>query len=656
MKKLISLFGLLLIISTTMFTSCAPEAKPDNGTSDPIEKPSDTEKPELVTKEFTQQDFVIEPTSNPAWAYVQYSLSEFTGKDVTIDFSADMKVEGTKDCVLKWQVNRAPDYPVVAEYSFTSLDSDWIKVSGKNQEPINVENSFVLYLSSHEVPSADVKISVKNIKYTVTYGGSAAEEEPEVPAKEYPTDIFTVGEAGTCGLQLGDGELKPFEVYSNGSVATDIKVNDDGSVEWIASAAGGAGGGAALYLNGEDGTIDLANYESIDVEFVYSPITGSWNPKAKNPSFAVRILPWDATGIFGGAEDLIYFETNEEGYGTYKGKFEITGDFVNKIKNSADFDAVKAFTLKFNDYERGNSDGDRVKVQLKTVKFNKKAGAPADKVFDDGLDEADYGTVQSIFYPTQDYTVTENAPKYEKHGWVYLPAGYDANDKDTKYPVFILLHGFGQNENSWGLSDQGNGGKIKGYMDRRMKSGEAEKFILVCVTGVASQNWGSGKGGNGKGEDFNGFNAFGEELRNDLLPYIRENYNVKEGRDNVALAGLSMGGGQTMNIGIGQSLDLISYFGAFSAAIFNSAEEYIPSVEKAFPDLDINYLYMICGDADNRVIDGVRGVVNYIETNGWDKLGEKGKERFTYVEVPGGTHDFPVWYQGFKEYITYIFK
>ena len=171
MKKLISLFGLLLIISTTMFTSCAPEAKPDNGTSDPIEKP------ELVTKEFTQQDFVIEPTSNPAWAYVTYSLSEFTGKDVTIDFSADMKVEGTKDCVLKWQVNRDPDYPVVAEYSFTSLDSDWIKVSGKNQEPINVENSFVLYLSSHEVPSADVKISVKNIKYTVTYGGSA-EEEP----------------------------------------------------------------------------------------------------------------------------------------------------------------------------------------------------------------------------------------------------------------------------------------------------------------------------------------------------------------------------------------------------------------------------------------------------------------------------------------------
>ena len=628
-----------MIISTTMFTSCDPEPKPED---------SKEVKKEIVVPDMELDGMKPEST----WAYFTKDLSEFAGKEVTIDLTADVEVVNNtaEDYKIWFQVNDGSTYPGInGEGTMFASGTNKQTVTGSLK--IAIASGNVLYLSTHNA-TADVKIKITNFKYTVTYGSSGDEEEEPV-AKEYPTDIFTVGAAGTCGLQLGDGELKPFEVYSSGSVATDIKVNADGSVEWIASAAGGAGGGAALYLNGEDGTIDLANYESIEVEFVYSPITGSWNPAARNPSFAVRILPWEATGIFGGAEDLIYFEPeNKDGYGTYKGTFKITDDFVNKIKNSADFDAVKAFTLKFNDYERGNSDGDRVKVQLKTVKFNKKAGAPADKVFDDGLDEADYGTVQSIYYPTQDYTVTENAPKYEKHAWVYLPAGYNADDKDTKYPVFILLHGFGQNENTWGLSDQGNGGKIKGYMDRRMKSGEAEKFILVCVTGVASQNWGP----NGSGQDFNGFNAFGGELRNDLLPYIRANYNVKEGRDNVALAGLSMGGGQTMNIGIGQSLDLISYFGAFSAAIFNSAEEYIPSVEKAFPDLDINYLYMICGDADSLVIDGVRGVVNYIETNGWDKLGEKGKERFTYVEVPGGTHDFPVWYQGFKEYITYIFK
>ena len=472
--------------------------------------------------------------------------------------------------------------------------------------------------------------------------------------KEYPTDIFTVGAPGSCGIQIGNGELKPFEIIKKD--AANVEVNSDGSVEWISTAIGGGAGGVSFYIREDKSEINLANYESIELEFVYSPITGKWSSNARNPEFCLRILPWDATGLFGGAIDLQYFSGGSE-YGTYKGSITIPKDFKEEIIKSSDEDCVLGFGLKFNDWNSNNKENfDQIRVQLKKVKFNKKAGAPADKPFDDGLTTDQRGTVKSIYYPTKDYTATTNAKTYNKHAWVYLPAGYDAADTETKYPVFILLHGFGQNENSWGMSDIGRGGKIKCIMDRGMANGDVEKFILVCATGVASQNWGSGEGGNGAGQDMDGFNAFGGELRNDLLPYIRANYNVAEGRDNVALAGLSMGGGQTMDIGIGQSLDLISYFGAFSAAIFNSAEEYIPSVEKAFPELDINYLYMICGDADDLVINGVRGVVDYIETNGWDKLGEKGKERFTYVEVPGGTHDFPVWYQGFKEYITYIFK
>ena len=636
----------MLILTSTIFTSCNPEAK-EPGKPDPIVP----EKPDYELDG-------LKPESS--WAYFTIDLSEYAGKEVTIDLTADVEVVNNtaEDYKIWFQVNDGSKYPGInGEGTMFASGTNKQTVTGSLK--IAIASGNVLYLSTHNA-TADVKIKITNFKYTVTSDGAAEEEKPSEPAKEYPTDIFTVGEAGTCGIQIGDGKLEPFTVYKSGSVATGIKTNDDGSLEWIASAAGGAGGGAAIFINEDESVINFANYESIEVEFVYSPITGAWNPAAQNPGFALRILPWDATGLFGGAEDLIYFETgNKDGYGTYKGTFEITDAFVEKIKNSSDFDAIKAFALKFNDYNRGNSDGDQVKVQLKTVKFNKKADAKADEPVPE-LPANQIGTVKSIYYPTKDYTVAENAPEYEKHAWVYLPAGYDANDKETKYPVFILLHGFGQNENTWGLSDQGNGGKIKGYMDRRMASGECEKFILVCVTGVASSNWGP----NGSGSDINGFNAFGGELRNDLLPYIRAKYNVAEGRDNVALAGLSMGGGQTMNIGIGECLDEISYFGAFSAALFKDEKEswetkmtnYTTQIEKDFPEENINYLYMICGDKDSLVIDGVRGVVNYIETNGWDKLGEKGKERFTYVEVPGGTHDFPVWYQGFKEYITYIFK
>jgi enterochelin esterase-like enzyme len=533
------------------------------------------------------------------------------------------------------------------------------KISGTAK--IKVNNGASLYLSTHNT-TADVKIYVKNFKCLVTYmtSGKPAKQ------KKYPTNIFTVGEAGTCGIQIGDGELKPFEIIKKD--AADVVVNSDGSVQWISTAIGGGAGGVSFYIKEDKSEINIANYESIELEFVYSPITGKWSSKARNPEFCLRILPWDATGLFGGAIDLEYFPGGSE-YGTYKGTISIPTDFKEKIINSSDEDCVLGFGLKFNDWKSNNSENtDQIKVQLKKVKFNKKAGAPADQPFDDGLTADQRGTVKSIYYPTKDYTATTNALTYNKHAWVYLPAGYDAADTETKYPVFILLHGHGQNESSWGMSNIGRGGKIKCIMDKGMANSDIEKFILVCATGVASSQWGSGEGGNGAGNDFNGFNAFGGELKNDLLPYIRENYNVAEGRDNVALAGLSMGGGQTMNIGIGQCLDEISWFGAFSAALFRKTDEkfnpletweeaiytYMTNVETAFPDLDLNYLYMICGDADTTSIDGVKAYANYINTTGWDKVG--GKERFTYVEVPGGTHDFPVWFQGFDEFSRIVFK
>ncbi len=467
---------------------------------------------------------------------------------------------------------------------------------------------------------------------------------------EYPTDIFTVGEAGSCGITLRDTK-EAFTIYTDGSAASGITTEADGSVVWTATAAGGGGGGVAFYVKSTKEEIQIGNYDSIDIELVYSPITGAWNPKAAKPGFCMRILPWDSTGMFGGYEDLLYFDS-EEDYGKLTQNIPITAEFVEKIKKSAGEDSVLGFAIKFNDYNRGNDNGDQLKVQLKSVKFNAKADAAADNAFDDGLTAAQHGTVQEINYPTRDWSIQDEsavtaADKYNKHGWVYLPAGYDANDKDTKYPVFILLHGFGQNENTWGLSNKGRGGKIKGYMDRGMASGKVEKFILVCVTGVADKTWGP----NGSGNSFTGYNYFGGELRNDLLPWLRANYNIKDGRDNVAMAGLSMGGGQTFNIGIGECLDLISNFAGFSGALFSTSDEFIAKVDgtAAFNGLKIHNLYMICGDADDRVYGTFPGYVDAMAS--WSRV-----ENFESYVFPGGTHDFPVWYYGFNDFIHMVFK
>ncbi len=640
----------------------------------------------LVEKEITQAAFDDYDSSKiiSGYAYITYPLNEFAGKKVTIDFSCDMKVvnTGSTTANIQWQVNDGSTYPTVASKEFAPTDTDWVTVAGKI-EGVEIKSGYVLYLSTYLLETDNLTISAKNIKYKVTYG--ASKDAPK--AKTYPTDIFTVGEAGSCGITLGDAAKEAFTIFEQ-SAASSVETGADGSVSWIATAAGGGGGGVSFYAKSSKEEIQLANYESIEIELVYSPVTGKWNPEANKPGFCMRILPYDSTGIFGGFEDLEYFDAPDE-YGTLKKTISITDAFVAKIVESADFDAIKGFAIKFNDYNRGNDNGDQLKVQLKSVKFNKKANAVADHAWTDGLTDAQRGTVKSIEYSTKDYAeynkkqaaiadaqkaladaktdeekaaaqtkldeanaieLSDNWTKgYKKHAWVYLPAGYDPADTTTKYPVFVLLHGFYQNENTWGLSDKGTGGKIKGYMDRGMAAegkDQVKKFILVCATGVADKTWGP----DGAGSSMDGFNAFGGELRNDLLPYIWENYNASDNRDDVAIAGLSMGGGQTFTIGIGECLDLISNFAGFSGALFAGADDFTAGVEAKFDkNLKIHNLYMICGDADSMVYGSFPGYVDAMAK--WDRV-----ENFESYVFPGGTHDFPVWYRGFKDFIQIVFK
>jgi len=456
-------------------------------------------------------------------------------------------------------------------------------------------------------------------------------------------------ETPECGITLRDTK-ENFSIFTEGSVATDIVEEEDGSVSWVATASGGAGGGVAFYFKSTKEEINIANYESVDLELDYSIVEDKWSAEAMNPGFCMRLLPWDSTGMFGGYEELEYFKTDAPS-GSLTYNIKIPSDFSEKVISSSDFDSILAFAIKFNDYQRGNERGDQLKVHLKNVKFNPKEDAAEDKAFNDGLDDSQRGTVIEINYPTRDYTVDESAltdaDRYEKHAWVYLPAGYDASDKDTKYPIFILLHGGGQNENTWGLSNKGRGGKIKGYMDRAMANGNAEKFVLVAATGVANKNWGP----NGAGVDRDGFNAFGGELRNDLLPYIRANFNVKEGRDYVAMAGLSMGGIQTFDIGVAQSLDIVSNFGGFSGISYTDPYELVAGVNAntEFKDLKIHNLYITFGDKD---YPGYETYPTFVEAfKYWDIV--ENFRNYTYID---GTHDFPVWYHGFNDVIQMFFK
>jgi S-formylglutathione hydrolase FrmB len=434
----------------------------------------------------------------------------------------------------------------------------------------------------------------------------------------------------------------------DGSQAKDIVFNDDGSVTYKASAAG-SGGGVVFYIKSDASIINISNYDSVDIEVDCVPVEGKWASGAKKPGFGFRLFTPEATGFWSGFEDVEYFDYEGEGNGGSIVKtVKITDACVKKYVDSCENDDILGFTMKFNAYQRGNADNDELSVTIKSVTFNKKPGTPADAPTSDGLTDADRGTVSKVTYPSHDY-VSGDTTEYQKPAWVYLPAGYDADDKNTKYPLLILMHGFNQNQDTWGLRDTGTGGKIKGYMDRGMFSGDVAKFVLVVVNGVASKSYAAGRG-----DDFNGFNAFGGELRNDIIPFMRANYNIADGRGNVAMAGLSMGGSQTMNIGIGDTLDLISWFGAFSFPVPAAADFNNKMKANGFESYDINYLYTICGDQDfvaawDAYEQGVKDL-----SSGFDKV-ELG-ENFSYERFEGGTHDFPVWYRGFKNFIPLIFK
>ena len=269
------------------------------------------------------------------------------------------------------------------------------------------------------------------------------------------------------------------------------------------------------------------------------------------------------------------------------------------------------------------------------------------------------GTVVEIYYPTRDYTIDEkdltDADRYTKHAFVYLPAGYDANDTKTKYPIIFLMHGNGANEYTWGLPDEGS--EIRRSLDNGIASGNVKKMIVVTPCGVADKTWQD----NSNGSSWFGTINFAGELHNDLIPYMRQHFNIREGRENFAMAGFSMGAEQSLGIGIQQSLSSFSYFGAFSAipfsipsnitSPFKQPSDYIKTVEEAFPDenLKIKLLYMTCGTNDEIMYQGYRAYIK--ELPKWSRI-----EKFKEETIEGAGHDWNVWVNGFDHFIQMVFK
>ena len=260
----------------------------------------------------------------------------------------------------------------------------------------------------------------------------------------------------------------------------------------------------------------------------------------------------------------------------------------------------------------------------------------------------DSGTIEHITYTTYDYF--GDGAEITKEANVYLPTGYS---EDQKYNVLYLMHGIGGDENEWGMT--GSSSKVKCIMDNLSYYGDIDSFIVVTPNGRSSVEHGA------QGSDYMSFYCFGEELRNDLIPYIEktystyadysdDGYDMSASREHRAMAGLSMGGMQTINIGIGECVDLFAYFGAFSAAPTSNTASVTADLLKD-SQYEIKYFYNICGTDDNVAYQSASAAAKNL-ANISDAFTDG--ENFMWMEQPGG-HDFTIWYLGFYNFAQIAF-
>ncbi|MBO4653583.1 MAG: hypothetical protein IK055_02745 [Lachnospiraceae bacterium] len=258
------------------------------------------------------------------------------------------------------------------------------------------------------------------------------------------------------------------------------------------------------------------------------------------------------------------------------------------------------------------------------------------------------GEIVQITYETKDYL--NDQATLTKPAYVYLPPDYD---ETKQYNVLYLMHGIGGDETEWGMT--GLSSTVKAIMDNLIRYGDIEPFIVVAPNGRSYYDFANKDG------DYASFYVFGQELRNDLIPYIESNFAVYHDdadptavRDHRAMAGLSMGGMQTINIGMCECLDIISWFGTFSAAPTSYTSDKIASIidGEQFAQYKINYMYNICGLQDNIAYASASAAAKNLPKY-TDKLVDG--ENFMWQEK-AGNHDFNIWYLGFYNFAQLAFK
>lgn len=274
-------------------------------------------------------------------------------------------------------------------------------------------------------------------------------------------------------------------------------------------------------------------------------------------------------------------------------------------------------------------------VSLTHAQDKKDEKKPADKAdkypeppkgYDKKRDRIERGKIETIEYDS-------GVVGAKRKARVYTPPGYN---KDKKYPVLYLLHGIGGDENEWP-----RGGVPDVIFDNLYADSKATPMIVVMPNGRASKDL---TARDPIPKQSPAFAAFEKELISDLIPFVEKNFAVKADRESRAIAGLSMGGGQSLNFGLG-NLDTFAWVGGFSSAP-NTKPPASLIKDHAEAAKKLKLLYVACGDKDGlfRISENVH------------KMLDEKKVPHVYRVIPGGAHDFKVWKSDLYHFAQLVFR
>lgn len=230
-----------------------------------------------------------------------------------------------------------------------------------------------------------------------------------------------------------------------------------------------------------------------------------------------------------------------------------------------------------------------------------------------------------------------------RRAYVYTPAEYDQS-KD-KYPVFYLLHGMGENERGWSLQ-----GRMNFIMDNLIAEGKAKPMIVVMDCGY-TDTMDAATGAIKRSTDAKSLEQI---YFKDIIPMIEKNYRAKSDRESRAMAGLSMGGFQTMNIAL-SNIDKFAYIGGFSAALMMRGREPLDlktAYNGAFANpaefnKKVKLLWLGAGSEEKAFVEAAENMGKEL-----DKMGVKCE---LYISE-NTYHEWHTWSRCLKEFTPKLFK